>query len=56
MKCVGVADRGHAAALLQAGADSVLPDFSGISWINVQKLLARNGRQRHELSPYSARI
>jgi beta-phosphoglucomutase len=56
MKCVGIADRGHAAPLLQAGADSVLPDFSGVSWINVQKLLARSGQQRHEHSPYSDRI
>jgi beta-phosphoglucomutase len=54
--CVGVADRGHAAALLQAGADCVLPDFCGISWINVQKLFARSGKQLHEDCSYSARI
>jgi beta-phosphoglucomutase len=56
MKCVGVADRGHAAALLQAGADCVLPDFCGISWINVQKLFARSSKHLHEHCSYSARI
>jgi beta-phosphoglucomutase len=56
MKCVGIADRGRATALLEAGAECVLPDFSGVSWINVQKLLARSGKQRYEHRPYSARI
>lgn len=40
MKCVGIADRRQTSALLQAGADCVLPNFSGLSWIKVQKLFA----------------
>jgi beta-phosphoglucomutase len=40
MKCVGIADRQQTPALLQAGADWVLPNFSGLSWIKVQKLFA----------------
>ncbi len=40
MKCVGIADRQQTRVLLQAGADCVLPNFSGLSWIKVQKLFA----------------
>lgn len=40
MKCVGIADRHLAPALVQAGADYVLPNFSGLSWIGIQKLFA----------------
>jgi beta-phosphoglucomutase len=40
MKCVGIADRHLAPALMQAGADYVLPNFSGLSWIGIQKLFA----------------
>lgn len=54
MKCVGIADRRHACALLQAGADRVLPDLAGISWIGVQKLLARGCNQHNETHPYTA--
>lgn len=54
MKCVGIADRRHASALLNAGADRVLSDLSGISWIAVQKLLARSSKQHNETHPYRA--
>jgi len=54
MKCVGITDRPYAPALLQAGADHVLPDLSGISWIEVQKLLARRSKQHHETRPRNA--
>lgn len=40
MKCVGIADRQLTASLMQAGADYVLPSFTGLSWIGVQKLFA----------------
>jgi beta-phosphoglucomutase len=40
MKCVGIADRQQTPSLMQAGADYVLPDFTGLSWIGVQKLFA----------------
>jgi len=40
MKCVGIADGRQTLALLQAGADCVLPNFFGLSWIKVQKLFA----------------
>lgn len=56
MKCVGIADRRHVSALLQAGAEQVLPDLSGISWIKVQKLFARSGSQRHESHSYTALV
>jgi len=56
MKCVGIADRRHASALLQAGADHVLLNVSGISWIEVQKLLVRSRGQRHEPYPYPVLI
>jgi beta-phosphoglucomutase len=54
MKCVGIGHRRHASALLQAGAGRVLPDLSGISWIEVQKLLARSGMQHNGTCPYTA--
>ncbi len=44
MKCVGIADRRHASELMLAGADHILPDLSGISWIKVQKLFARSAQ------------
>jgi beta-phosphoglucomutase len=44
MKCVGIGDRQLAPALLQAGADYVLPNFSGLSWIGIQKLFALSSR------------
>lgn len=56
MKCVGIADRPHSTVLLQAGVDCVLPDFSGISWIDVQKLFARSGKERQKQRAYSALI
>jgi beta-phosphoglucomutase len=37
MKCVGIGDRHLAPDLLRAGADYVLPNFSGQSWIGIQK-------------------
>jgi beta-phosphoglucomutase len=40
MKCVGIADRQLAPPLMQAGADYVLRNFSGLSWIGIQKLFA----------------
>jgi beta-phosphoglucomutase len=40
MKCVGIADRRLTSSLMQAGADYVLPSFTGLSWIGVQKLFA----------------
>jgi len=40
MKCVGIADRQAAPALLQAGAAYVLPNFLGLSWVKMQKLFA----------------
>jgi beta-phosphoglucomutase len=40
MKCVGIADRQLTSSLMQAGADYVLPSFTGLSWIGVQKLFA----------------
>ena len=40
MKCIGIADRQTTPALRQAGADYVFPNFSGLSWISVQKLFA----------------
>lgn len=40
MKCVGIADRQQTPPLLRAGADCVLPNFSGLSWIKLQKLFA----------------
>lgn len=40
MKCVGIADRHMTPSLLQAGADYVLPNFTGLSWVGVQKLFA----------------
>jgi beta-phosphoglucomutase len=56
MKCIGIGDRRHGSALLQAGADQVLPDLAGTSWIKIQKLLARSGKQRHETCAYIAFI
>lgn len=44
MKCVGIADRQQTPALLQAGADCVLPNFSGLSWVKVQKIFALSTR------------
>ena len=43
MKCVGIADRQTAPALLQAGAAYVLPNFLGLSWVSMQKLFAFSG-------------
>lgn len=40
MKCVGIADHHQAPSLLWAGADHVFSNFSGLSWIKVQKLFA----------------
>ena len=40
MKCIGIADRHAAPALLQAGAAYVLPNFLGLSWVSMQKLFA----------------
>jgi beta-phosphoglucomutase len=40
MKCIGIADRQTTPVLKQAGADYVLPNLSGLSWISVQKLFA----------------
>jgi len=56
MKCIAIADRRHAYALVQEGADHVLPDLSGMSWIRVQKLLARGCKQSHESHPYTALV
>jgi beta-phosphoglucomutase len=44
MKCVGIADRQMAPALLQAGAAYVLPNFLGLSWVSIQKLFALNSK------------
>lgn len=44
MKCVGIADRQLAPALVQAGADYVLPNFFGYSWISIQKLFALSSK------------
>jgi HAD superfamily hydrolase (TIGR01509 family) len=44
MKCVAIADRQLAPALVQAGADYVLPNFSGLSWIGLQKLFALSSK------------
>jgi HAD superfamily hydrolase (TIGR01509 family) len=44
MKCVGIADRQMAPALLQAGAAYVLPNFQGLSWVSLQKLFALNSK------------
>lgn len=40
MRCVGIADRHLTPSLRQAGADYVIPNFNGLSWISVQKLFA----------------
>ena len=40
MKCVAIADRPGTAPLVQAGADYVIPNFVGLSWIALQKLFA----------------
>jgi beta-phosphoglucomutase len=44
MKCVGIADRQQVPALRQAGADYVFPNFSGLSWIGVQKLFGMTSK------------
>lgn len=44
MKCVGIADRQLTSALMRAGADYVLPNFIGLSWISVQKLFALSSK------------
>lgn len=44
MQCVGIADRRMAPSLMQAGAAYVLPNFSGVSWITLQKLFAFSGK------------
>ena len=44
MKCIGIAERQMTPALVEAGADYVLPNFSGLSWIGVQKLFALIGK------------
>src|SRR5260370_541300 len=44
MKCVGIADRQQTPVLLHAGADCVLPNFSGLSWIKLQKLFALSAK------------
>lgn len=44
MKCVGISDRRMTSSLIQAGAAYVLPNFTGLSWINVQKLFALSAK------------
>jgi HAD superfamily hydrolase (TIGR01509 family) len=44
MKCVGIADRKLSVALMRAGADYVIPNFTGLSWISVQKLFALSSK------------
>ena len=44
MKCVGIGDRRATPSLMRAGAAYVLPNFTGLSWINVQKLFALSAR------------
>jgi hypothetical protein len=38
LKCIGIADEGRADALLVAGAELVVPNFSAISLENVKGL------------------
>jgi hypothetical protein len=38
MKCLGIADRRHTHALLQAGASNVLPNFMHASLSEMQSL------------------
>jgi len=44
MKCIGIADRQMTPSLVQAGADYVLPNFTGLSWIGLQKLFALSAK------------
>lgn len=44
MKCLGIADRQMTPSLVKAGADYVLPNFTGLSWIGVQKLFALSAK------------
>lgn len=50
MKCIGIADGRQTPVLMQAGADFVLPNFVGISWIRIQKLFALSTNLRNETS------
>lgn len=40
MKCIGIADRVRASALLQAGAEYVFPNFLGMSLVRLQSLFS----------------
>lgn len=52
MKCIGIAETLTAPVLLQAGADHVLPNFSDVSWIKIQKLFVL-GRANYPHEPFS---
>jgi beta-phosphoglucomutase len=56
MKCVGIADRQQAPVLVQAGADHVLPNFIGVSWVKIQKLFALSTKFFNESSSHPAAI
>ena len=51
IRCIGIAEGKQMPVLLQAGAEYVLPNFIGISWIKIQKLFALSTSLRHE--PFS---
>lgn len=50
MKCIGIGDCKQAPILLQSGANCVLPNFVGISWIKIQKLFALSTNFRNASS------
>jgi HAD superfamily hydrolase (TIGR01509 family) len=55
MKSVGIADSYHAQSLLQAGAVDTLPDFTGVSFKQVQQFFfLKSNKQRHGTSSHSA--
>lgn len=55
MKSVGIADGYRAQPLLQAGAVDTLPDFTGVSFEQVQQLFSsKSNKQRHGISSHSA--
>jgi HAD superfamily hydrolase (TIGR01509 family) len=55
MKSVGIADMYHAQSLLQAGAVDTLPDFTGVSFAQVQQLFSsKSNKQRYGISSHSA--
>jgi HAD superfamily hydrolase (TIGR01509 family) len=57
MKSVGIADVYHAQSLLQAGAVDTLPDFTGVSFEQVQQFFSsKSNKQRYGISSHSAVI